>query len=151
MPKEKTLRGLPGNLAQSYLSTLSHYDGGYMGDWIYSIALTKEIKEIEVDILGKSIFPKEAELKPLLAYLDKLISIVEKELEENGFKFSFIKKAVLRFEIPFDDKTYQTRTIYCFPSVVDINGKTYKPKKRIIELCDSKFDPNKISKYETKI
>lgn len=134
MGKTRNLNGLPGNLALSYLSTLGYYDGGYMTDWINFIARDKGLPEIRIDILNKLIEPKDAEIKPLLSDLDKLKAIIRQELENNGFTISFIKKAILKFEIPIDSSSIKN-TVYCYPMVEDENGKIYKPKKRIIETA----------------
>ena len=140
MPKTKNLKGLPGNLGLSYLSTLGYYNGGYTADWIDYVAREKSIKEIEVDILNKSVTPKEAEIKPLLVDLDKLNGIIDAELKSNGFDINFISKAILRFQIPIDSP-HEKGTIYCFPVLEDINGKVYTPKKRIVERAyDIDFD-----------
>ena len=134
MGKSRNLNGIPGNLALSYLSTLGYYDGGYMADWLNYIAREKNVKEIEVDILNNQIEPKETDIKPLKADLNKLREILKKELSNNGFEMNFIKNAVLKFEIPIDNPRFKN-TVYCYPFIEDENGKIYKPKKRIIETA----------------
>jgi hypothetical protein len=141
MAKAKNLNGIPGNLAYSYLSTLGYYDGGYMADWINYIAREKNIAEIEIDILKKIIKPKEAEIKPLIADLEKLKDIIQTELKNNGFETSFIKNAIMRFEIPINSPN---PIIYCYPHLEDENGKIYKPKNRITEVAyEVSFNPIK--------
>ncbi len=138
MGKTRNLNGLPGNLALSYLSTLGYYDRGYMADWLKHISIKLGINKIEIDILGKSITPKEAEIKPLLADLNKLNGIINQELTNNGFESNFLTKAVLRFDIPLDEKV-----VHCFPLLEDTNGKIYEPKNRITETAyESDFDPS---------
>ncbi len=132
MAKAKNLNGLPGNLAQSYLSTLGYFDGGYKADWINAIAQENKISELEIDILNKRIVPKQFEVKALLHDLEKLKNIISVELENNGFEMSFIKSATLKFEIPILETN---STIYCFPQIEDKNGKVYKPKNRIVETA----------------
>ena len=150
MSKAKKLNGLPGNLALSYLSTLGYYDGGYMADWINYIAREKNVAEIEIDILNKKVIPKEVEIKPLLADIEKLKFIIQTELRNNGFEMSFIKKAIMRFEIPMDS-TNMTRIIYCYPYLEDENRKIYKPKKTIMETAfESSFNPVKKSEIKLK-
>ena len=145
MPKTKNLNGLPSNLASSYLSTFGYYNGGYMADWINFIARDKNVGKITIDVLNKRIEPKVTEIKPLLAYLDKLKGIVNKELENNGFERDFIKKAVLNFEIPIESKV---RTITCYPELTDENGKKYNVKNGIVETAyEVNFNPvQKLSK-----
>ncbi|PJX28592.1 hypothetical protein CAP47_00025 [Psychroflexus sp. S27] len=134
MGKTRNLNGIPGNLALSYLSTLGYYDGGYMADWLNFIARDKNVKEIEIDILNNEIEPEETDVKPLKVDLKKLRGILEKDLSNNGFKMDFIKKAIMKFEIPLDDPKFKN-TVYCYPFIEDENGKIYKPKKRIIETA----------------
>lgn len=150
MAKAKNLNGLPGNLAFSYLSTLGYYDGGYMADWINYIAREKNIAKIEIDILNKDMIPKEAAIKPLFADLEKLKDIIQTELKNNGFEMSFIKKAIMRFEIPIDLPNIKP-TIYCYPYLEDKNEKIYKPKKRIIETAyEISFNPKNKTEIEPK-
>ena len=149
MAKAKNLNGLPGNLAQSYLSTLGYYDGGYMADWINYIAQENKISELEIDILNKTIVPKVFEVEALLHDLEKLKNIIAVELKNNGFESSFIKNATLKFEIPIHEKN---STVYCFPELEDENGKVYKPKVRVVETAyESNFNPIKNKLKEKSI
>jgi hypothetical protein len=134
MPKRRTLNGIPGNLAQSYLSTLGYYDGGYMADWINYIARENNLSEIEIDIITEKIEPKEANIKALKSGLKKLNGILTKELTIKGYEKSFIKKAKMKFEIPITNPRIK-KTIYCYPFLVDQDGNIYKPKKRIVETA----------------
>ncbi len=148
MGKTRNLKGIPGNLALSYLSTLRYFDGGYMADWLNYIARDKNVKEIEIDILNSRIQPEETAIEPLKAELKKLRRILEKELSNNGFKMNFIKKAVMKFEIPIDNPRFKN-TVYCYPFIEDENGKIYKPKKPIIETASQlDFNPKKKLKNE---
>ena len=149
MGKTRNLNGIPGNLALSYLSTVGYYDGGYMADWLNFIARDKNIKEIVVDIINSSIEPEEADIKPLKADLEKLREILTKELSNNGFKMGFIRKAVMKFEIPIENPRFKN-TVYCYPFIEDENGKIYKPKKRIIETA-YEVDFNPIKKMRMKV
>ena len=150
MGKTRNLNGIPGNLALSYLSTLGYYDGGYMADWLNYIAREKNIKEIEIDILNSIIKPTETDIRPLKSDLNKLRGILNKELSTNGFETDFIKKAVMKFEIPIDNPRFKN-TIYCYPFIEDETGKIYKPKKRIIETAyEVDFNPIKKVKIKTE-
>lgn len=151
MGKTRNLNGIPGNLALSYLSTLGYYDGGYMADWLNFIARDKNVKEIEIDILNSRIEPKETDIKPLKWDLKKLRGILEKELLNSGFEMDFIKKAVMKFEIPIDNPRFKN-TVYCYPFIEDENGKIYKPKKRIIETAyEVDFNPIKKIRMKTEL
>jgi hypothetical protein len=142
MGKTRNLNGIPGNLALSYLSSLGYYRGGYMADWLNYIGHSKNIKNIEIDILNSKVVPEEADIRALKWDMKKIRGIMSKELTNNGFEFDFIKKAVLRFEIPVEDPKFKN-TVYCYPFIEDENGKVYKPKKRIIETAYTpNFKPN---------
>jgi len=134
MGKTRNLKGIPGNLALSYLSTLGYYRDGYMADWLNYISQNKHIEVIEVDILNNKIIPEVCDIKPLKWNLKKLRGILEKELSNNGFEIEFIKKAVMKFEIPLNEPNFEN-IIYCYPYIQDENGKIYKPKKSIIDAA----------------
>ena len=143
MGKRRNLNGLPGNIALSYLSTLGYYCGGYMADWINYIARKEKVAELEIDIYNRTIRPKQVEIKPLFSELTKLEKIIKSELNKNGFESDFIVKAILKFEIPIDSPNIK-RTIYCYPILEDVNGKIYKPKKKIIETAyETNFNPER--------
>ncbi|WP_121935794.1 hypothetical protein [Faecalibacter macacae] len=127
MAKTKNLRGIPGNLALSYLSTLGYYENGYMADWLIRTFDKLNITQIKIDILNETIFPKEAQIKPLLSDIKKLKLILENELNKNEFEKGFIKNAEFHFE------KIGEKTIKCNSFLEDINGKLYYPKKPIIE------------------
>lgn len=144
MGKRRNLNGTPGNLALSYLSSLGYYDGGYMADWLNFIARDKKIKEIEIDILYNKITPLEADSKPLKVHLKKLRGILKKELLNNGFETNFIKKAIMKFEIPIDNPRIND-LVYCYPYIEDENEKVYRPKKKITQIAyEVNFNPIKI-------
>ncbi|MFN8284459.1 MAG: hypothetical protein U0U67_14655 [Chitinophagales bacterium] len=146
MGKRRNLNGLPGNIGLSYLSSLGYYNGGYMADWINYIARKEKVAELEIDILNRTITPKRVEIKPLFNDITKLQNIIESELNKNGFENSFITKAVMKFEIPIDSPNIK-RKIYCYPVLEDVNGKIYKPKKRIIETAyETNFNPDYTNK-----
>ena len=102
----------------------------------------KKVKKINIDILNNRIEPQETDIKPLKSELNKLRGILKKELLNNGFELNFVKKAIMKFEIPIDDPRFKN-TVYCYPYIEDENGKIYKPKKRIIETSwQEKFNPS---------
>ena len=149
MPRKRNLNGIPGNLAQSYLSTLGYYDGGYMADWINYIAREKKLSEIEIDILSNQVKPQIADIEPLKTSLEKIRKILFIELVNNGFEVNFIKRAIMKFEIPINE-IRMNKTIFCYPYLEDIDGKIYKPKKQIIETAyEVKFNP--VKKIENRI
>ena len=129
----KRLKGIPGNLALSYLSTTCTYRGGYMADWIYYLAKLNQTPTIEIDILNKTIIPEYTTHDSLLCYMDKLQGILNTELTKNGFDLSFIHKAVMKFEIPIDNPA--DWTISCYPYLMDIHGQTYIPRRKIVDTA----------------
>lgn len=67
----------------------------------------------------------------------------------NGFDTIFIKEAVMDFQFP-DPKIYRT-TFYCFPYLVDIDGKRYEAGRIIEEGLEPEFDPfDEFNIYPTK-
>lgn len=129
MAKTKNIRGVPGNLALSYLSTMGYYENGYMGDWVMKTFKNLDIIKIKVDILNDMIYPKEANIRPLLSNLSKLRSILKNELMNHGFEMNFIIRAEMNFE------KLDENMLKCYPILEDKNGKAYYPKKPIIEYC----------------
>lgn len=127
MAKAKNLRGIPGNLADSYLSTLGYYENGYMADWLIRTFNNLNIPEIKIDILNELIVATEAAIKPLLSDLRKLKGILRAELHNNQFDLEFIVRAEFHIE------RIGLKTIKCNPVLQDKNGKLYYPKKAIIE------------------
>jgi hypothetical protein len=59
MAKRRNLKGLPNSLTQRYFSTLFYFDGGYMADWIWNTAEKSGTTENIIDILNKSIEPRD--------------------------------------------------------------------------------------------
>lgn len=89
MPKTKNIRGIPHNLASSYLSTMGYYSDGYVADWLNRTFEKLNIKEIKIDILRDMVYLKEVHINALVSYLSKLRDILEKELEKNDFPERF--------------------------------------------------------------
>ena len=83
-----------------------------------------------LDVFHVSFNPTQLNIRPLILNAKDLKVIIDKELLANGFDTNFIKEAVIDFQFP-DPKIYRT-TFYCFPHLVDIEGKRYEVG-RIIE------------------
>ncbi len=139
---KRNLNGLPSNLALSYLATGSHTGNGKMGEWLIHFARLHELTDIEIDILSKTVSPMEIQAQHITKPLGKLKDMIKANLKKNGLAPSFIKKAVLRFEIPKLDEQFNG-TFFCFPSLEDENGVVYKGKKKVIGKSDLLFNPNK--------
>jgi hypothetical protein len=126
MPKKRNLNGLPYNLVQQYFSTIFYFGRGYMADWIWCAADEKNVSDIEIDILKKTVNPKSLEINPITAYLDRLQETIKKELVANGFENDFIKSA--KFEISISEKDKQKKLFRCVAILKDNDGKMYKSK-----------------------
>lgn len=130
MPKRKNLNGIPHNITKSFFGTERYYNGGYMGDWLLNTAKRLHLAEASLDVMQASFSPEQLNIRPLTLNAQELKEIILKELAANGFHKNFIKQAVIDFQFP-DPKLHNTR-FYCFPYLIDIDGKRYE-SGRIIE------------------
>jgi len=126
MAKKKNLNGLPNNLKQQYFSTLFYYDKGYMADWIWKAAREKNVFDIQIDIINKSVTPKELEIEPLTSQLIRLQQTIKKELISNGFSEDFIVKA--KFEICISPEHIVQKIFGVLVTLEDKDGKIYRSK-----------------------
>lgn len=122
MPREKDLNGIPGNIANSYFSSIVNQ--GNSASWICFIAEKTKTRNIKIDVLNRKILPQEVDYKQLYRGLDHLENIIFNQLKNFGFKKTFIQKATLEIEVDL-----QTKIIYCKPILIDENGKVYTSKK----------------------
>lgn len=149
MPKSKNLNGIPHNITKSFFGTERYYNGGYMGDWLLNAAKQLHLAEASLDVLQTSFEPKQLNIQPLLLNAQDLKGIISKELEANGFDQDFIKEAVINFQFP-EPEIANTR-FYCFPYLVDKNGKRYESGRIMEEGLEPGFDPfNESNIYPTK-
>jgi|SRR5438477_71259 len=139
MPKRKNLNGLPHNLTKSYFGTLRYYGSGYMADWLLNAARNLRVDTVTLDVLNSTIDPGEMEKLPLMYQLKDLKNILEKELAQNGFDTNFIVDAKIKVVIP--DNNIYSKTIYCYPELIDIEGRHYKTGRIIETAYEQKFDP----------
>jgi hypothetical protein len=139
MPKRKNLNGIPHNITKSFFGTERYYNGGYMGDWLLNAAKRLHLTKASLDVLQVSFSPTQLNVHPLTLNAKDLKTIIGKELLANGFDTSFIKEAVIDFQFP-DSKIYKT-TFFCFPYLVDIDGKRYEAGRIIEEGLEPEFDP----------
>lgn len=149
MPKSKNLNGIPHNITKSFFGTERYYNGGYMGDWLLNAAKQLQLKEASLDVMQTSFEPKQLNIRPLLLNAQDLKGIIKKELETNGFAQDFIKAAFIKFQFP-DTEIANTR-FYCFPYLVDKNGKRYDGGRIMEEGLEPGFDPfDESNIYPTK-
>ena len=149
MAKRNNLYGITHNITKSFFGTERYYNGGYMGDWLLNAAKRLHLKKASLDVLQVSFNPVQLNIRPLTINAKDLKVIIDKELLANGFDANFIKEAVIDFQFP-DPKIYTT-TFYCFPYLVDINGKRYEAgqimkkdsNQNLIRLTNSIFIPPK--------
>jgi len=139
MPKRKNLRGIPHNFTKSFFGTERYYSRGYMGDWLSNAATRLNLKDATLDVMTATFTPKELNLYPLNLNAKDLKSLIEKELHGNGFPMSFITEAKINFQ--FLDSTRNKKTIYCFPYIIDSEGRRYETDKIIEEVFEIHFDP----------
>ena len=100
-------------------------------------------------MLTVSFTPTELNIHPLTLNAKDLKAIIEKELSANGFDTAFIKEAVIDFQFP-GPKVYGT-TFYCFPYLVDKDGKRYEAGRIIEEGLEPEFDPfDEVNIHPTK-
>lgn len=110
-----------------------------MGDWLLNAAKRLDLIKASLDVLQVSFSPTQLNIYPLTLNAKDLKAIIDKELLANGFDTNFIKEAVINFEFP-DPKIYRT-TFYCFPYLVDIDGKRYESGRIFAEGLEPEFDP----------
>jgi hypothetical protein len=139
MPKRRNLNGIPHNITQSFFGTERYYSCGYMGDWLLNAARRLNLKKASLNVLTATFNPQELNIRPLTMNAATLKEIIDKELLKNGFETGFIVEAHIDFEFP-DPRLYRT-TIYCFPYIVDKEGKRYQAKRVVGEGLEPDFDP----------
>ena len=126
MGKKKRLNGLPGNLIHRYFSSVFYWKNGYMSDWIWFTAKEKSITSIEIDIINKSVFPKELEIEAIIGHLPDLCETIHINLKSNNFDKDFIIEAKLYIEIPENENS---KFIKGKAILKDINGEIYEGKQ----------------------
>lgn len=139
MPKRKNLNGLPHNLVKSYFGTLRYYESGYMSDWLLNAARTLHVNTVTLDILNSTIEPSQMEKLPLMYHLKDLKNIIKKELVKNGFDTNFLVDAKIKVEIP--NHNIYSKTLYCYPELIDIEGRHYQTGRIIETAYEQNFNP----------
>ena len=139
MPKRRNLKGIPHNITQSFFGTERYFGRGYMGDWLLSAARRLKLSKASLNVLTGTFTPQELNIHPLTMNAETLTGIIEKELAANGFEKNFIVEARIEFEFP--DPLLYRKDIYCFPYIIDKDGRRYESKRLICEGMESDFDP----------
>ncbi|ANH83152.1 hypothetical protein A8C56_21150 [Niabella ginsenosidivorans] len=110
-----------------------------MGDWLLNAARQLKLTKASLNVLQASFNPTELNILPLTLNAKTLKGIIDKELVANGFDIDFITEANIEFQFP-DPKIYRT-TIYCFPYLIDKDGRRYDSGRLIAEGLEPNFDP----------
>jgi hypothetical protein len=139
MGKRRNLNGIPHNLTKSFFGTERFYGHGYVGDWLLNAARKLDLKEASLDVLKGKFNPEPLNLRPLTLNAKSLRDILEKELAANGFASDFITLALIKFQFP-DPRLYR-KTFYCFPILIDKEGRRYETKRIIESAWEPPFDP----------
>ena len=139
MGKRKSINGLPHNITKSFFGHERFYSCGLMSDWLLNAARQLNLSTASLNVLQVSFIPTTLNITPLTLNAKSLKEIIDKELLENGFDLNFIKEAHIDFQFP-NPNLYAT-TIYCFPYLIDKDGKRYESRRLIAEALESKFDP----------
>jgi hypothetical protein len=120
-----------------------------MGDWLINAARRLNLKKASLNVLTATFTPQELNIRPLIMNAATLREIVDKELLGNGFPTDFIVQAHIDFKFP-DARLYRT-TIYCFPYLIDKEGKRYESGRIIGEGLEPDFDPfDELNVYPTR-
>jgi hypothetical protein len=125
MAKPRLINGLPHDLVQSFFSTLRYWEKGYMSDWIVNAAQELKINKIRIDIINKTIDPKDIEIKPIIFNINELDKIIDKAITNAGLTRNFIKQAYFDIDI-FNDRYLKCQTI-----IIAENEKKYQAKDYI--------------------
>lgn len=139
MPRRRTLNGIPHNITQSFFGTERYYTCGYMGDWLLNAVRHLDLSKASLDVLQGLFNPDELNIYPLTYHAKTLKRIIEKELLTNGFDTDFITDAHIDFQFP-DQNLYRT-TIYCFPYIIDRDGRRYESSRIIADGYEPSFNP----------
>ena len=110
-----------------------------MGDWLSNAARRLNLQEATLDVMTATFSPAELNLHPLNLNARDLKSIIEKELIGNGFEPDFISEAKIEFR--FLEPTVSKRTIYCFPYMIDREGRRYDSDRIAEDVYEIHFDP----------
>ena len=141
MPKRRNLNGLPHNITQSFFGTVGterYYNCGYMADWLLNAARKLNLDKASLNILTATFEPVELNISPLIHNARSLKEIIDKELLANGFEKEFITEAHIDFQ--FLNLNIFRNGIYCFPYLIDKEGRRYKSGRIITESYEPEFD-----------
>ncbi len=108
-----------------------------MADWIWNEANNLGVTEIEIDILNDSVAPKEMQIRPIIAQLDKLRETIATSLASNDFPLDFIVDA--RFTIHIPQTWKAQRLLLCKATMTDKHGQLYEGKTYTEQATETRF------------
>jgi hypothetical protein len=132
MGKTRNLRGLPHNMAKSFFGTMRYQQGGYMADHLVAAAERENVDKGHLDVFAGRVFPVSLHLPVFEPHIKDLRWIIEAELLNNGFPTDFVVEAKIELEFPGGSGI--TKPLYCYPYIIDKEGKRYAPG-RLIEYA----------------
>lgn len=138
MPKKRSLNGLPHNITKSFFGTNRYYGNAYMADWLLNAARKLQLSNASLNILTGNFAPLELNIMPLAYHAKLLKEIIDKELKANEFEPDFIVKAQIDFQ--FLSPNIFKKGIYCFPFLIDKEGRRYESGRIIAESFEPEFD-----------
>jgi hypothetical protein len=139
MSSRRNLNGIPHNVVRSFFGTERYYKKGYMADWLLNAARTLKIAKASLDVLTGRFYPDQLNFQPLNYHAGQLVDIIKMEVETNGFPAHFITQATITFKFP-NPAIYRT-TFYCFPLLIDCEGREYTTNRMIESAWEPPFDP----------
>ena len=109
-----------------------------MADWLMNAAEQKHLTKGRIDVFANCVYPDELNLPVFQSHIADLRQIINSELAKNGFPSDFIKDAVI--ELEFQHSQSQTRAIFCYPYIIDNEGRKYAPGRIIEYAYEYRFD-----------
>ncbi|EJS54658.1 hypothetical protein CN957_13665 [Bacillus cereus] len=131
MARLKLLKGIGHNTVHSYLSLMNYRENGYVIEHLYNIAEEKNIDNIVINILEKSITPKVFEIPIIKESLDDLLKDFERLLKSGNIPldnvFSATASIIFNIEDPYIGvSSAKLETYDCFVEIIDKNEKLHK-------------------------
>lgn len=108
-----------------------------MADWIWNEANILGVTDIEIDILNDSVAPKEMQIRPIIAQLERLRETIATSLTSNDFPLDFIVDARFTINIPQAWKTQ--RLLLCKVTMTDKDGRLYEGKTYTEQATETRF------------
>ena len=106
MARRKQLKGIAGNLAQWMLSRNFDNQGYWAMGQFYKFARSKNTKQIEINLLEKSVTPSPAN-NDFESSINLLLNILKNEIKTKNIPESWLKEVKISFKFETDyEKKY---------------------------------------------